>query len=182
MLFWVKFGVENWPKKESFGVDFTSRGKHIPKQEDMFGCHVLGPKILRPPLCFLLCVSSALAREVILISSSLFPVGRCLFICERPQHAVFLDRSQLLLATAQLDSIVITGLMGPILTPTGCGHIKWVRIFCSTTSSLPSAHCPRPQFTTLQYSSPRRATAQSVTFLCSSDYFWAPIPRSNHRC
>ena len=50
-MFWVEFGVENWPNKESFGVDFTSRGKHIPKQEDMFGCHVLDPKILRPPLC-----------------------------------------------------------------------------------------------------------------------------------
>jgi hypothetical protein len=41
-MFWVEIGVENRPKKESFGVDFTSRGKHIPKQEDMFGCHVLG--------------------------------------------------------------------------------------------------------------------------------------------
>jgi hypothetical protein len=49
-MFWVEFGVENWPNKESFGVDFTSLGKPIPKQEDMFGCRVLDPKILRPPL------------------------------------------------------------------------------------------------------------------------------------
>jgi hypothetical protein len=49
-MFGVEFGVENRPKKESFGVDFTSHVKHIPKQEDMFGCHVLVPKMLRPPL------------------------------------------------------------------------------------------------------------------------------------
>jgi hypothetical protein len=42
IMFWVEFGVENRPKKESFGVDFTSRGKHIPKQEDMFGLPVQG--------------------------------------------------------------------------------------------------------------------------------------------
>jgi hypothetical protein len=35
VMFGVEFGVENRPKKESFGVNFTSRAKHIPKQEDM---------------------------------------------------------------------------------------------------------------------------------------------------
>jgi hypothetical protein len=51
IMFGVEFGVENRPKKESFGVDFTSHVKHIPKQEDMLGCYVLVPKMLRPPLC-----------------------------------------------------------------------------------------------------------------------------------
>jgi hypothetical protein len=50
IMFWVEFDAENRPKRESFGVDFTLRGKHIPKQEDMFGCHILVPKIFRPPL------------------------------------------------------------------------------------------------------------------------------------
>jgi hypothetical protein len=41
-VFWVEFGAESRPKKESFGVGFTAHGKNIPKQEDMFGCHIFG--------------------------------------------------------------------------------------------------------------------------------------------
>jgi hypothetical protein len=40
----VDFGIENRPKKVSFlGYVGTT------KQEDMLGCHVLVPKIFRPP-------------------------------------------------------------------------------------------------------------------------------------
>jgi hypothetical protein len=101
-----------------------------------------------------------------LISSNFLPVGCSLFSCERPpdQRAVFPDRSQLLLATAQLDSILITGPMGHVL-------LTVVDICLFLFDREFSAYCPRPQFTTLQYSSPGTTTAQSVTLLCAAGYF-----------
>jgi hypothetical protein len=43
VMFGVEIGVENRPKKESFGIDFTSRVKHIPKQEHVW-MSCFGPK------------------------------------------------------------------------------------------------------------------------------------------